>query len=134
MQENYGKNPDKPVRGCDVDDACRAVAKKRAMVKYFIHRTGHSITTDTHGSGANMDNFETNDTRPLIPMTSFSIEPIYIEGDIGMRTEIDVVISESGEVIVSVVNKKKCFHFSHQTWILMHFCNTIDSDSKEKFG
>lgn len=102
VQENYGKNPDKPVRGCDVDDACRAVVEKAGYGKYFIHRTGHSITTDTHGSGANMDNFETNDTRPLIPMTSFSIEPgIYIEGDIGMRTEIDVVISESGEVIVS---------------------------------
>ena len=35
-------------------------------------------------------------------MTSFSIEPgIYIEGDIGMRTEIDVVISATGEVMCS---------------------------------
>ncbi len=102
VQEQFGKNPAKPIRGCDVDDACRAVIEKAGFGKYFIHRTGHSITTDTHGSGANMDNFETNDIRPLIPMTSFSIEPgIYIEGDIGMRTEIDVVISASGEVIVS---------------------------------
>jgi Xaa-Pro dipeptidase len=102
VQNEYGKNPDKPLRGCDVDDACRAVVDKAGYGQYFIHRTGHSITTDTHGSGANMDNFETNDVRPLINMTSFSIEPgIYIEGDIGMRTEIDVVISATGEVICS---------------------------------
>jgi Xaa-Pro aminopeptidase len=102
VRENFGKNPENPVRGCDVDDACRAVINEAGYGKYFIHRTGHSITTDTHGSGANMDNFETNDIRPLIPMTSFSIEPgIYIEGDVGMRTEIDVVISEQGEIIVS---------------------------------
>lgn len=100
--ENFSKNSSKPLRGCDVDDACRAVIDKAGFGKYFIHRTGHSITTDTHGSGANIDNFETNDIRPLIPMTSFSIEPgIYIEGDVGMRTEIDIVISEEGEIIVS---------------------------------
>ena len=98
----YDNFPHKTVRGCDVDDACRKVVDDAGFGQYFIHRTGHSITTDTHGSGANIDNFETQDIRPLIPMTSFSIEPgIYIPGEIGLRTEIDVVISEAGEIIVS---------------------------------
>ncbi|MCU0428288.1 MAG: M24 family metallopeptidase [Candidatus Kapabacteria bacterium] len=92
----------KAVRGCDVDDACRAVVEKAGFGQYFIHRTGHSITTETHGSGANIDNFETQDIRRIIPMTSFSIEPgIYIPGEIGLRSEIDIVVSEQGEIIVS---------------------------------
>lgn len=98
----YDTFPHQPVRGCDVDDACRKIIDDAGFGQYFIHRTGHSITTDTHGSGANIDNFETQDIRRLIPMTSFSIEPgIYIPGEVGLRTEIDVVISESGEIIVS---------------------------------
>jgi Xaa-Pro aminopeptidase len=99
LHDNF---PDKPLRGCDVDDACRKVIDDAGFGQYFIHRTGHSITTDTHGSGANIDNFETQDIRRLIPMTSFSIEPgIYIPNEVGLRTEIDVVISEAGEIIVS---------------------------------
>ena len=33
----------------------------------FVHRTGHSIGQEIHGSGANMDNFETHDERRIIP-------------------------------------------------------------------
>ena len=39
------------------------------------HRTGHSIGREVHGVGANMDNFDTHDERPVIPWTCFSIEP-----------------------------------------------------------
>jgi Xaa-Pro aminopeptidase len=89
-------------RGCDVDDVCRNVIDKAGYGRYFIHRTGHNIGTETHGPGANIDNYETNDIRPLIPMTSFSIEPgVYIPGDIGLRTEIDVVIEENGEALIT---------------------------------
>jgi Xaa-Pro aminopeptidase len=91
----------KPIRGCDVDDASRNVIVKAGYGEYFIHRTGHSITEDLHGSGANMDNLETRDERSIIPETSFSIEPgIYFMGDFGIRSEINVVISKNREVIV----------------------------------
>jgi Xaa-Pro aminopeptidase len=91
----------KPIRGCDIDDAARNVIVKAGYGEYFIHRTGHSITEDLHGSGANMDNLETRDERTIIPETSFSIEPgIYFMGDFGIRSEINVVISKTGEVIV----------------------------------
>jgi Xaa-Pro aminopeptidase len=90
-----------PVYGYEVDDAARNVIEKAGYGKYFIHRTGHSITEETHGPGANMDNFETRDTRRILPLTSFSIEPgIYIPDEIGMRTEIDIVISEDGNVLI----------------------------------
>lgn len=89
------------VRGCDVDDVSRNHIVKAGFGEYFIHRTGHSITEDLHGSGANMDNLETRDERTIIPETSFSIEPgIYFMGDFGIRSEINVYISKTGEVIV----------------------------------
>lgn len=90
-----------PVYGFEVDDACRKVIESAGYGAYFIHRTGHSITHEIHGAGANMDNFETCDRRQIIPNTSFSVEPgIYITGEIGLRTEIDVVIGGAGDVIV----------------------------------
>ncbi len=89
----------KEVRGFEVDDAARKVISDAGYGEYFIHRTGHSITTDLHGSGAHMDDYETKDERLLLPSTSFSIEPgIYLTGDFGVRSEIDVYISPEGEV------------------------------------
>jgi len=91
----------KTVRGCDVDDVSRNHIVKAGYGEYFIHRTGHSITEDLHGSGANMDNLETRDERTIIPQTSFSIEPgIYFMGDFGIRSEINVYISKDRQVIV----------------------------------
>jgi Xaa-Pro aminopeptidase len=91
----------KPVRGCDVDDAARNVIVKEGYGEFFIHRTGHSITEDLHGSGANMDNLETNDQRSIIPETSFSVEPgIYFMGDFGIRSEVNVYITKNREVVV----------------------------------
>ncbi|MFZ9977079.1 MAG: M24 family metallopeptidase [Candidatus Kapaibacteriota bacterium] len=95
-------NAQKTVMGCEIDDAVRAVIEDKGYGKYFVHRTGHSITTETHGPGANMDNYETMDTRIVLPMTSCSIEPgIYIPGKVGMRTEVDIVFMQDGRPIVS---------------------------------
>ena len=91
----------KTVRGCDVDDVARNHIVQAGYGEYFIHRTGHSITEDLHGSGANMDNLETRDERTIIPQTSFSIEPgIYFMGDFGIRSEINVYISKDKKVVV----------------------------------
>lgn len=88
-----------PVYGYEVDDASRKVIEDAGYGKYFIHRTGHSITTTLHGSGPHMDNYETKDERRLLPSTSFSIEPgIYLTGDFGIRSEIDVFIHPDGRV------------------------------------
>lgn len=89
------------IRGCDVDDVSRKHIVDAGYGECFIHRTGHSITEDLHGSGANMDNLETRDERTIIPETSFSIEPgIYFMGDFGIRSEINVYISKDRKVIV----------------------------------
>ena len=93
---------EKEIRGYEVDDVSRNIIRDAGYGDYFIHRTGHSITTDLHGSGAHMDDFETKDERLLFPSTSFSIEPgIYLTGDFGVRSEIDVYISPDKEVIAT---------------------------------
>jgi Xaa-Pro aminopeptidase len=85
------------VTGADVDDAARAVIRGAGYGEFFVHRTGHSIDRELHGSGPHIDNFETADERPLEAGIGFSIEPgVYLPGRFGMRSEINVYMSEAG--------------------------------------
>jgi Xaa-Pro dipeptidase len=96
----HSRFPARPVSGFEVDDAARAVIEAAGHGRHFFHRTGHSIGTSDHGQGANMDNLETHDTRRLLPMTGFSIEPgIYLEGEFGVRLEINVALTATGAEI-----------------------------------
>lgn len=86
--------------GWEVDDICRKTIQETGYGDFFIHRTGHSIGEEVHGNGANIDNLETRDNRRLIPHTCFSIEPgIYLPGEFGIRSELDVHISEREAVV-----------------------------------
>jgi Xaa-Pro dipeptidase len=90
------------VAGYEVDDASRAVIVERGYGEAFIHRTGHSIDRELHGSGPNIDNLETRDTRELIQGIGFSVEPgIYLPGDVGFRTEIDVYMGPDGPEVTT---------------------------------
>jgi Xaa-Pro dipeptidase len=91
-----------PVAGFEVDDACRAVIRERGFADAFIHRTGHSIDRELHGSGPNIDNLESRDTRTLIEGVGFSVEPgIYLAGDLGFRTEINVFMGPDGPEVTT---------------------------------
>ena len=85
-----GKQPE----GRQVDKITRDVITKAGYGKYFFHRTGHSIGETVHGNGANMDGLETNDARHLIPNTCFSIEPGIYLPEFGVRTEINVHVTD----------------------------------------
>ncbi|MCI0512611.1 Xaa-Pro peptidase family protein [candidate division KSB1 bacterium] len=93
----------KPVYGWEVDDATRQVIVKAGFGEYFIHRTGHNIGIEVHGNGVHLDNLETKDERQILPGTCFSDEPgIYLPQEkLGFRTEIDIFITEAGEVVVT---------------------------------
>src|SRR5437588_12249885 len=85
----------KPIRGAEVDDVSRGVITRAGFGEQFTHRTGHSIGEETHGNGVNIDDFETRDSRRIIPGVCFSIEPgIYLEGKFGVRSEINVYFSD----------------------------------------
>ncbi|MGV3709090.1 MAG: M24 family metallopeptidase [Gemmatimonas sp.] len=91
-----------PVRGGEVDDAARNVIVERGFGDSFWHRTGHSIDSrDLHGSGPQIDNMESRDSRLLVPGVGFSIEPgIYIIGEIGVRTEVNAWV-DTGSLLVT---------------------------------
>ncbi len=82
------------VEGRQVDDVARGVISSAGYGSYFIHRTGHSIGTAEHGNGANLDNFETQDERLLLPNTCNSIEPGIYLPEFGVRLEVDMLIHE----------------------------------------
>jgi Xaa-Pro dipeptidase len=83
------------IRAAEVDDVSRGRIKRAGYGEFFTHRTGHSIGEEGHGNGANIDDFETRDSRRVIARTCFSIEPgIYLEGRFGVRSEINVYVSD----------------------------------------
>jgi Xaa-Pro dipeptidase len=97
-----------PCYGWEVDDAVRKVITEAGYGDFFIHRTGHSIGREVHGNGVHIDNLETREERQLIPGICFSIEPgIYLEGEMGVRSEINVFITRDGSVSVEGCPQKE---------------------------
>lgn len=83
-----------PIEGWQVDDVVRAVIAKAGYGDFFVHRTGHSIATVLHAEGANLDNFETQDRRLLLPSTCCSLEPGIYLPEFGIRSEVNMLILE----------------------------------------
>jgi Xaa-Pro aminopeptidase len=84
------------LRGFEVDDAVAGHIQTCGYGPHIRHRTGHSIGREVHGVGANMDNMETHDERPVIPWTCFSVEPALYLPTFGVRTEVNVFVEERG--------------------------------------
>jgi Xaa-Pro dipeptidase len=90
----------RPIAGWEADDAARAVIRNAGFGDYFTHRTGHSISYETHGNGANLDNLETHDERLILPHTCFSVEPGIYLPEFGVRSEINM-LTEPGRATVT---------------------------------
>jgi Xaa-Pro aminopeptidase len=100
VRERFAKK--EALQGWEVDEAARTVIRTGGHAEHFIHRTGHNIETHLHGSGTHMDNLEMHDTRPVLPMTCFSVEPgIYLPGEFGIRLESDVLVYKDGSIEVT---------------------------------
>jgi Xaa-Pro aminopeptidase len=80
------------IAGWQVDRAVRDSIKKAGYGDYFIHRTGHSIGTEVHANGANMDDLEIHDERQILPYSCFSIEPGIYLPEFGVRTEVNMLV------------------------------------------
>jgi Xaa-Pro aminopeptidase len=95
------------LEGWMVDRAVRDFITGRGYGPYFVHRTGHNIGAHAdHGDGANLDDFETHDTRPLVPGLCFSIEPgVYLE-DFGIRSEINVILEQDGPMVYTPTQRE----------------------------
>jgi Xaa-Pro aminopeptidase len=94
------------LQGFEVDDAARTYIKDRGFGEYFVHRTGHSIGEEVHGTGANMDNLETHDVRRIVAGTCFSIEPGVYLPEFGIRSEVNVYIGARDAQVTGEVQQK----------------------------
>lgn len=97
-----GKN----LAGWEVDDATREVINKGGYGKYFVHRTGHSISSEVHGNGANMDNLEIHDERQVLPNSCFSIEPGIYLPEFGVRSEVNMMVREHSAEVTGKIQKE----------------------------
>src|SRR5207245_327486 len=80
------------IAGWEVDRAVRAFINDAGFGEHFIHRTGHSIGTEVHANGANMDDLEIHDERRILPNSCFSIEPGIYLPEFGVRSEVNVLV------------------------------------------
>jgi len=94
--------PLRPVYAFEADDAARQYIEEHGYGKYFLHRLGHNIAdgVSPHGPGANLDDYESHDTRLLLENTSFSDEPGIYAPDFGMRSETDLHI-HNGKLVIA---------------------------------
>ncbi len=86
------------LQGWQVDRAARQIIEDAGLGEHFTHRLGHSLGVQIHGSGANLDDLETHDTRQLLPGLAVTIEPgVYpAERGYGIRSEVNVLLTAQG--------------------------------------
>jgi Xaa-Pro dipeptidase len=93
------------IAGWQVDRATRDHIQKSGYGDYFIHRTGHSIGTDVHSNGANMDDLEIHDERQILPNSCFSIEPGIYLPDFGVRSEVNVLVRSNRAEVTGKIQR-----------------------------
>jgi Xaa-Pro dipeptidase len=96
----------KVLAGWEVDDATRGSIQKAGYGDYFIHRTGHSIATEVHGNGPNMDNLEVHDVRRILPNSCFSIEPGVYLPEFGVRSEVNMLVREHSAEVTGKIQEE----------------------------
>lgn len=89
------------IHGWEIDAEVRHVIEATGFGDYFIHRTGHNLGREVHGTGVHLDNLETHDTRRLLPGIAGTIEPgIYLD-EFGVRSELNFLIDSEGTLEVT---------------------------------
>lgn len=103
-----GAKAGRPVAGFEGDRAARGVIERAGFGQYFVHRTGHSIDRDLHGSGPHLDDYETHDDRQLLPGVGWSVEPgIYISGRFGVRSEVNMYWGAEGPEVTPAAPQRE---------------------------
>lgn len=91
--------------GREVDAVARRTIAEYGYAEAFTHRLGHSLGPVVHGYGANLDGYETQDTRRLVPGLAFTIEPGVYLPHFGVRSEINLYMHEGEVEITSPVQR-----------------------------
>jgi len=91
--------------GWELDAVARRHIAQAGYGEFFNHRLGHSLGREVHGNAVNLDGWETHDTRRVIPGLAVTIEPGVYLPEFGVRSEINVYISEDGPQVTTEVQR-----------------------------
>lgn len=94
------------LQGWELDKVARDYIEATGYGEYFNHRLGHSLGREVHSNAVNLDSWETYDTRELIPGIAVTIEPGIYVPEFGVRSEIDVFISEDGPQVTTDMQRE----------------------------
>jgi Xaa-Pro aminopeptidase len=94
------------IAGWQVDRATRDHIRQAGYGDYFIHRTGHSIGTEVHANGANMDDLEIHDERQILPNSCFSIEPGIYLPEFGVRSEVNILVRPNRAEVTGKIQRE----------------------------
>lgn len=93
--------------GWEVDRAARDLITARGYGAAFRHRLGHSLGRNApHGPSVNLDDWETHDTRQLLPGLAVTVEPGVYLGHLGIRSEVNVLMTDTGAVVTTPVQSE----------------------------
>lgn len=92
--------------GKEIDKAVRDYIHVHGYGDKFIHGTGHSL--GLHGPHGSLRKIRINAHKPLHKNVAYTIEPgIYLEGEFGMRSEVDFYITADFKFILTTDLQKK---------------------------
>ena len=95
------------LKGFEADQQARQEVGKAGLASRFLHSTGHSLDTSLLGDGANLDDFESHDTRTLVVGSGFTVGPgVYVPGDFGIQTTVDVHLVQGGVEVTTPVQAR----------------------------
>ena len=93
-------------RGWQADRVARESIAQDGYGQWFVHRLGHSVGPEVHSNAVNLDDWETHDTRQLIPGLCVTIEPGIYLPEFGVRSEMDIYISENDVEITGEIQDR----------------------------
>ena len=96
----------KATQGWQADRVARESIERDGYGQWFVHRLGHSVGPEVHSNAVNLDDWETHDTRQLIPGICVTIEPGIYLPEFGVRSEMDIFIGENDVEITGEIQDR----------------------------